>query len=94
MIGFMFRLDVTSAQRPHRPEGVHHVIEGSAPGHRVGVPHQRLQVAGSADFLVLKQRPDGGAIGPVRQLVDFQVGGRSAGARDVDVQDDVGRERF
>ena len=34
------------------------IIEGSAPGHRVGVPHQRLQVARAADFLKLEQRPD------------------------------------
>jgi hypothetical protein len=37
MIGFMFRLDVTSAKRPHRPEGVYDIAERPAPGHRVGV---------------------------------------------------------
>ena len=58
MIGLMFRLDVTSAERPHRPKGVHHIIEGSAPRHRVGLPHQRLEVARLADFLMLEQRPD------------------------------------
>jgi hypothetical protein len=32
MIGLMFRLDVTSAERAHRPEGIHHVIKGSTAG--------------------------------------------------------------
>jgi hypothetical protein len=59
MIGFMFRLDVTSAERAHRAEGVHHVIERSAPGHYVGLPDQRFEVARAADFLMLEQRPDG-----------------------------------
>jgi hypothetical protein len=53
----MFRPDVTSAERPHRPEGGDDIIEGSAPGHGVGVPHQRLKVARPADFLMLEQRP-------------------------------------
>ena len=75
-------------------KGEHHVVERSTPRHRVRLPHPRLEVAGRADFLMLEQRPDGGPIGPVRQLVDFQIGGRAAGARHVDVQDEVGRERF
>src|SRR5512132_1169260 len=45
----MFRLHVTSAERTHRPEGVHHVLEGPAPRHRVGLPHQRLEVARPVD---------------------------------------------
>src|SRR5512134_350364 len=43
MIGFMFRLDVTSAERPHRPEGVHHVPEriGTRPSHWPAAPALR-----------------------------------------------------
>jgi hypothetical protein len=46
MIGLMFRLDVTSAERPHRPEGGDDIIEGSKAGHRVGPRHQ-----GASEFI-------------------------------------------
>jgi hypothetical protein len=53
-----------SAERPHSPKR-HNIIEGPAPRHRVGVPHQRLQVPRPADFLMLKQRPDSRAVAAV-----------------------------
>jgi hypothetical protein len=49
------RLKPTSTQPLHRPEGVHHVVERSARGHRIGVPHQRLEVAGSANLLSISK---------------------------------------
>ena len=56
-VSVVWHRPAASPQPPHRPDGVHHIIEGSTPGHRVGLPHQRLQVARPADFLMLEQRP-------------------------------------
>ena len=47
-----------SGERLHRPDGAHDVVERSAPGHDVGLTHQRFEVAGPADFLMLEQGAD------------------------------------
>jgi hypothetical protein len=46
-----------STQPPHRPDRTHDVIKGPTPRHRIGLPHQRLEVIGPADFLMLEQVP-------------------------------------
>jgi hypothetical protein len=56
MIGFMFRLDVTSAERSHHAESGDNIAERSASSRRVGLPHQRFEILCPADFLVLEQR--------------------------------------
>jgi hypothetical protein len=47
------------------PEGRDDIIERSAAGHGVGLPDQRLEVARSADFLMLERRPDRRATRPL-----------------------------
>jgi hypothetical protein len=47
----------TSTERPHRPQGIHNIVEGSASRHRVRLPDQRFEIARPANLLMLEERP-------------------------------------
>jgi hypothetical protein len=60
-------IDVCNLGR--RSPVTHQALLEEADRHDVGLPYQRLEVAGPADLLMLEQRADGCAIVALRQLV-------------------------
>lgn len=79
---------LSSPERAHLSERRHDIIEASAIAFAWRTSGSRSPVP--ADFLMLEQRSDCRSLATVSQLVDFQVDRRAAGARDIEMQENIG----